>query len=97
VNNLTGFSEKLAKGEGTIAKLANDKGLYEQAQQAITRLNRVAQKIDQAEGTLGKLINDKTLYDEAKKAMKNVNQAAEGIKEQTPVSMIGTIGSVLIR
>ncbi len=97
VNNLTGFSETLTKGEGTIAKLANDKGLYEQAQQAITRLNRVAQKIDQAEGTLGKLVNDKTLYDEAKKAMKNVNQAAEGIKEQTPVSMIGTIGSVLIR
>jgi phospholipid/cholesterol/gamma-HCH transport system substrate-binding protein len=97
VNNLTSFSEKLTKGEGTIAKLANDKGLYEQAQQAITRLNRVAQKIDQAEGTLGKLINDKSLYDEAKKAMKNVNQAAEGIKEQTPVTMIGVIGSTLVR
>ncbi len=97
VNNLTSFSEKLTKGEGTIAKLANDKGLYEQAQQAITRLNRVAQKIDQADGTLGKLVNDKSLYDEAKKAMKNVNQAAEGIKEQTPVSMIGVIGSTLIR
>lgn len=97
VNNLTSFSEKLTKGEGTIAKLANDKGLYEQAQQAITRLNRVAQKIDQADGTLGKLVNDKSLYDEAKKAFKNVNQAAEGIKEQTPVSMIGVIGSTLIR
>jgi phospholipid/cholesterol/gamma-HCH transport system substrate-binding protein len=97
VNNLTTFSEKLTKGEGTIAKLANDKGLYEQAQQAITRLNRVAQKIDQADGTLGKLVNDKSLYDEAKKAMKNVNQAAEGIKEQTPVTMIGVIGSTLIR
>ena len=63
----------------------------------ITRLNRVAQKIDQADGTLGKLVNDKSLYDEAKKAMKNVNQAAEGIKEQTPVSMIGVIGSTLVR
>jgi phospholipid/cholesterol/gamma-HCH transport system substrate-binding protein len=97
VNNLTTFSEKLTKGEGTIAKLANDKGMYEQAQQAITRLNRVAKKIDEAEGTLGKLVNDKTLYDDAKKAMKNVNQAAEGIKEQTPVTMIGVIGSTLIR
>lgn len=97
VSNLSAFSEKLTKGEGSIAKLANDKSLYDQAQQAITRLNRMAQKIDQAEGTLGKLINDKSLYDEAKKAVKNVNQAAEGIKEQTPVSMMGTIGSVLIR
>jgi phospholipid/cholesterol/gamma-HCH transport system substrate-binding protein len=97
VGNLTAFSEKLSKGEGTLAKLANDKGLYEQAQQAVTRLNRVAQKIDQAEGTLGKLVNDKSLYDDAKKALKNVNQAAEGVKEQTPVSMMGTIGSVLIR
>jgi phospholipid/cholesterol/gamma-HCH transport system substrate-binding protein len=97
VNNLTTFSEKLTKGEGTIAKLANDKGLYEQAQQAVTRLNRVAKKIDEADGTLGKLVNDKSLYDEAKKAMKNVNQAAEGVKEQTPVTMIGVIGSTLIR
>jgi len=95
--NLTAFSEKLSKGEGTIAKLANDKELYEQAQQAITRLNRVAKKIDEAEGTLGKLVNDKTLYDDAKKAMKNVNQAMEGVKEQTPVTMIGVIGSTLIR
>jgi phospholipid/cholesterol/gamma-HCH transport system substrate-binding protein len=97
VTNLTAFSEKLSKGEGTIAKLANDKGLYEQAQQAVSRLNRVAKKIDEADGTLGKLVNDKSLYDEAKKAMKNVNQAAEGIKEQTPVTMIGVIGSTLVR
>ncbi len=97
VNNLTTFSEKLTKGDGTIAKLANDKGMYEQAQQAISRLNRVAKKIDEAEGTLGKLVNDKSLYDDAKKAVKNVNQAAEGIKEQTPVTMIGVIGSTLIR
>jgi phospholipid/cholesterol/gamma-HCH transport system substrate-binding protein len=97
VNNLTAFSEKLTKGEGTIAKLANDKGMYEQAQQAITRLNRVAKKIDEAEGTLGKLVNDKSLYDDAKKAVKNVNQAMEGVKEQTPVTMIGVIGSTLVR
>jgi phospholipid/cholesterol/gamma-HCH transport system substrate-binding protein len=97
VTNLTEFSEKLSKGQGTLARLANDRGLYDQAQQAITRLNRVAQKIDQAEGTLGKLVNDKSLYDEAKKAVKNVNQAAEGIKEQTPVSMVGAIGSILVR
>lgn len=97
VHNLTAFSEKLTKGEGTIAKLANDKGLYEQAQQAITRLNRVAAKIDQAEGTLGKLVNDKTLYDDAKKALRNVNQAMEGVKEQSPVTMIGVVGSALVR
>jgi phospholipid/cholesterol/gamma-HCH transport system substrate-binding protein len=97
VTNLTAFSEKLTKGEGTIAKLANDKGLYEQAHQAITRLNRVAKKIDEAEGTLGQLVNDKSLYTDAKKALKNVNQAAEGIKEQTPVTMIGVIGSTLVR
>jgi phospholipid/cholesterol/gamma-HCH transport system substrate-binding protein len=97
VNNLSAFSEKLTKGEGTIAKLANDKGLFEQAQQAVARLNRVAKKIDEADGTLGKLVNDKSLYDDAKKALKNVNQAAEGIKEQTPVTMIGVIGSTLVR
>jgi phospholipid/cholesterol/gamma-HCH transport system substrate-binding protein len=95
--NLTSFAEKLSKGEGTLAKLANDKALYEQAQQAITRLNRVAAKIDEAEGTLGKLVNDKTLYDDAKKALRNVNQAMEGLKEQSPVTMMGVIGSALVK
>ncbi|AEB08750.1 MlaD family protein [Desulfobacca acetoxidans] len=95
--NLTAFSDKLARGDGTIAKLVNDKGLYEQANQAITRLNRVAHKIDAAEGTLGKLVNDKSLYDDAKKAVKNVNQAMEGIKEQSPVTMMGVVGSTVLR
>lgn len=95
--NLTTFTDKLAQGEGTIAKLANDKQLYEQVQQAVTRLNRIAQKIDEAQGTLGKLVNDRALYDDARKALKNVNQAMEGLKEQTPVSVLGVVGSTVLR
>lgn len=95
--NLTAFAEKLAQGEGTIAKLAQDRQLYDQAQEAVTRLNRIARKIDEAQGTLGKMINDPSLYQDARKALKNVNQAMDGIKEQTPISVLGVVGSTVLR
>ncbi len=95
--HLTSFTAGLAKGEGTLGKLAKDDGLYQQAKEAVASLNRIARKIDQAEGTLGQLVNDKSLYDDAKKAVKNVNQAMEGIKEQTPITVMGTIGSTILR
>lgn len=95
--HLTSFTDRLANGEGTLAKLAHDPRLYDQVQQAVSRLNRIAQKIDEAEGTLGKLVNDKALYDDARRALKNVNQAMEGLKEQTPVSVLGVVGSAVLR
>lgn len=95
--NLTAFADKLAQGEGTLAKLAQDRSLYDQAQEAISRLNRIARKIDEAHGTLGKLVNDPALYQDARKALKNVNQAMDGIKEQTPISVLGVVGSTVLR
>jgi len=95
--HLTDFTSGLSRGEGTLGKLAKDDTLYRQAKDAVASLNRIATKIDQAEGTLGKLVNDKSLYDDAKKAMKNVNQAMEGVKEQTPITVMGTIGSTILR
>jgi phospholipid/cholesterol/gamma-HCH transport system substrate-binding protein len=97
VGQLSGFTGRLAKGEGTLGKLATDKNLYQQLQQAVAHLNSVAQKIDQAQGTLGKLVNDKSLYDHTQKAVKNVNQVMEGIKEQTPITVMGTIASTVMR
>jgi phospholipid/cholesterol/gamma-HCH transport system substrate-binding protein len=97
VGNLSGFTGRLAKGEGTLGKLSSDKGIFQQLQQAVAHLNNVAKKIDTAQGTLGKLVNDKSLYDDAQKAVKNVNQAMEGIKEQTPITVMGTIASTVIR
>jgi phospholipid/cholesterol/gamma-HCH transport system substrate-binding protein len=97
VRHLNTFSERLSRGEGTLGKLAKDDSLYQQAQQALTRLNSIAQKIDKAEGTLGKLVNDKSLYTDAQKAIKNVNQAMEGVKEQTPITVLGTIGSTVLK
>ncbi len=97
VGQLSGFTGSLAKGEGTLGKLASDKGMFKQLQQAVAHLNSVAKKIDQSQGTLGKLVNDKSLYDNAQKAVKSVNQAMEGIKEQTPITVMGTIASTVIR
>lgn len=97
VRNLDQFAARLARSEGTLGKLANDDALYLKAQQAIDRLDRIAQKIDQGQGTLGKLVNDKSLYEDTHKAIKNVNQAMEGIKEQTPITVLGTIGATVLR
>lgn len=97
VGQLHRFATRLAQGQGTLGKLATDDTLYLQAQKAIDRLNRIARKIDQGQGTLGKLVNDKSLYEDTQKAIKNVNQAMEGIKEQTPITVLGTIGATVLR
>jgi phospholipid/cholesterol/gamma-HCH transport system substrate-binding protein len=79
-----------------LGKLARNKSMFVQLQQAVAHLNSVAKKIDQSQGTLGKLVNDKSLYNNANKAVKNVNQAMEGIKEQTPITVMGTIASTVL-
>lgn len=63
--NLNDISEKIDKGDGTLALLLNDKKLYSDASVAVTSLKSVAGKIDRGEGTLGKLVNDQLLYQDA--------------------------------
>ncbi len=91
------IAQKVEKGEGTLGKLLADESLYDNLNQTIATLRRISEKIDRGEGTLGKLINDDSLYFEAKKTLQSVNQAATGVQEQMPVTILGTIGTMVLQ
>ncbi len=94
---LNQIASKIEKGEGTLGKLIADESLYNNLNQTIVTLRRISEKIDKGEGTLGKLINDDSLYFEAKKTLQSVNQAASGVQEQMPVTILGTIGTMVLQ
>ncbi|NPB09584.1 MAG: MCE family protein [Thermodesulfobacteria bacterium] len=89
--------QRVEKGEGTLGKLLSDDELYENLSQTVASLRKITEKIEKGEGTLGKLINDDELYFEAKKTLQSVNQAASGVQEQMPVTILGTIGGLVLQ
>ncbi len=94
---LSEIAQKINRGEGTLGKLITDEELYAKLNQTFESLSKIAQKIERGEGTLGKLINDDSLYLEAKKTLRNVNQAATGLQEQVPVTILGTVGTMVLQ
>ena len=94
---LNTIAKKVEKGEGTLGKLITDEELYAKLNETFDSLSKIAQKIERGEGTLGKLVNDDSLYLEAKKTLRNVNQAATGLQEQVPVTILGTVGTMVLQ
>jgi phospholipid/cholesterol/gamma-HCH transport system substrate-binding protein len=77
-------------GKGTVGKLWKDEDIYDQANDTIDRINNIVSKVERGEGSLGKFINDESLYEEAKKTLRNVRETSTVVREQTPMSVIGT-------
>ncbi|NPA48930.1 MAG: MCE family protein [Thermodesulfobacteria bacterium] len=96
-STLSEVAKKIGQGEGTLGKLISDEELYNKLNATFDSLSKIAQKIERGEGTLGRLINDDSLYLEAKKTLRNVNQAATGLQEQVPVTILGTIGTMVLQ
>ena len=65
IANINSISEKMDRGEGSLALLLNDRALYNDATSAVASFKGVAGKIERGEGTLGKLVNDDLLYRDA--------------------------------
>jgi phospholipid/cholesterol/gamma-HCH transport system substrate-binding protein len=95
VATLKNISQEIEEGKGTLGKLVKDDTIYEEARETITNAKQITEGINKGEGTLGKLVKDPGLAGEADKTMKKVQKAAEGVEEITPLSVLGTIFSVL--
>jgi len=65
LSNINSITEKMDRGEGSLALLLNDRKLFDDASSAVESFKSVAGKIERGEGTLGKLINDETIYRDA--------------------------------
>ncbi|MEA3222998.1 MAG: MlaD family protein [Thermodesulfobacteriota bacterium] len=81
----------------TFSLLLSDDTLYYDLASAIDNLNVISSEIAAGRGALGRILIDDELYTEIKRAIKSVNQAAQGIKEQTPISVMGTVVGAAIR
>jgi phospholipid/cholesterol/gamma-HCH transport system substrate-binding protein len=90
ISNINSITEKMDRGEGSLALLLNDRKLYNDASSAVESFKVVAGKIDKGEGTLGKLVNDDTIYRDASAmvadlriGVKDLNSGMHDVKEIT--------------
>jgi phospholipid/cholesterol/gamma-HCH transport system substrate-binding protein len=81
MTNLESISAKIDRGDGSLARLLNDRTLYANATELTDHLNRVALKIDQGQGTLGKLVSDETLFQDAKSAIASLNEGMKDVRD----------------
>lgn len=85
-------SSKVNEGEGTIAKIINDKELADNLKASVANINTILAKVKNGEGFLGKLINDEGLYKDIQKLIKDAQNALEDMREQAPITTFaGTI------
>jgi phospholipid/cholesterol/gamma-HCH transport system substrate-binding protein len=80
--NLDSITTKLDRGDGTLAKLLNDPGLYDRANAAMADLEKVTNRLANGQGDLGKLVNgDGALYDEVRETVASLNKTATNLEE----------------
>lgn len=88
ISNINSITEKLDRGEGSLALLLNDKKFYTDASSTVASLKGVAAKIESGEGTFGKLVYDDAIYRDAaaviadlKVGVKDLNAGMHDVKE----------------
>lgn len=88
ISNINSITEKLDRGEGSLALLLNDKQFYTDASSTVASLKGVAAKIESGEGTFGKLVYDDAIYRDAaaviadlKVGVKDLNAGMHDVKE----------------
>jgi phospholipid/cholesterol/gamma-HCH transport system substrate-binding protein len=86
--SLESITEKLNQGQGTIAKLINDPGLYDQAERLLSEatgvlgdLRRVSSRLAEGKGSLGRLVAEDDLYDDLQETLASLNNTARNIEE----------------
>jgi phospholipid/cholesterol/gamma-HCH transport system substrate-binding protein len=104
LQNLSGITDKLNNGSGTLGKLLTDPTLYDQATATLTSLRdsfgdirKVAGRLANGEGTLGKLLIDDGMYAELRETVADLNVTAENFVEvsQHVKHGEGTLGRLL--
>ena len=97
VASVKDISGKINRGEGTIGKLVNDDGLYNEVQgvakdiRGVTaKVQEIADKINKGEGTLGKLISDDAIYTNVAAVAVNLKDISDRLNKGE-----GTLGKLL--
>jgi phospholipid/cholesterol/gamma-HCH transport system substrate-binding protein len=87
---VSGIISKVQKGQGTLGKFLNDPSLYNNANDAITKLNAVATSVKEGQGSLGKLVVSDELYNKANTVVGHMENVVAALREQK-----GTMGKLI--
>ena len=97
VASIKDIAAKINRGEGTVGKLVNDAGLYNDVQGAVkelrsvvARVQDIADKVGKGEGTLGKLISDDSVYTNVAAVAANLKDISDRLNKGE-----GTLGKLL--
>ncbi len=97
ITSIREVSTKISRGEGTIGKLVNDDGLYNEYQAVgkdvralTTKLQDIADKVSKGEGTLGKLIGDDSVYTNLQAVATNLREISDRLNQGQ-----GTLGKLM--
>ena len=89
--NVREVTEKVNEGEGTLARLLNDDGLYQEVQGIATDLRAISGRLAAGEGTLGKLLSaDDTLYNDVSATVASLKRLVGDVEAGQ-----GTFGKLL--
>jgi phospholipid/cholesterol/gamma-HCH transport system substrate-binding protein len=90
-------STKISRGEGTLGKLVNDEGVYNEFQavgkdvRALTaKLQDIADRVSRGEGTLGKLLADDSVYTNIQAVAVSLREISDRVNAGE-----GTLGKLL--
>lgn len=97
VASVRDIAGKISKGEGTLGKLVNDDGAYQDLraiekdiQQVMTNVNKITEKVAKGEGTLGKLVMDDSVYTNVQQVASNLREITDRLEKGE-----GTLGKLL--
>jgi phospholipid/cholesterol/gamma-HCH transport system substrate-binding protein len=86
--SLDSITNKLNQGQGTLAKLINDPGLYDQVERLLRDadtvmrdLQHVSTRLAQGKGSLGRLVAEDGLYDDLQETLASLNNTARNLEE----------------
>jgi phospholipid/cholesterol/gamma-HCH transport system substrate-binding protein len=99
IASIKDVAARINRGEGTIGKLVNDDGLYNDVQGAVkefrdvaARVQAIAGKVAKGEGTLGKLIADDSVYTNIQAVAVNLKEISDRLNRGE-----GTLGKLLAK
>ena len=89
-NQIGDILVKVNTGQGTLAKLLNDPGLYDHVNDTVAKLDDVVAGIQRGEGTAGKLLKSNELYDRVNASVGDAQNVLAAVRQGQ-----GTLGKLV--
>jgi phospholipid/cholesterol/gamma-HCH transport system substrate-binding protein len=78
-STLNEIVDKINRGEGTIGRLVENEGVFENLDKTIVSLREITEKINMGKGTIGKLVNEEETVDNLNASLKSLDESMGGI------------------